>query len=56
MHGDAKPRVEAMEKERVELPVNEQSQEVAGSHPPAQIVGINDLHELDAEMGPRSSE
>ena len=48
-HSDAKPRVEAMEKERAELPVNEQSQEVTGSQPEVEIAGIHNLHELHGE-------
>ncbi|KAH6644393.1 aspartic peptidase domain-containing protein [Boeremia exigua] len=49
LHDNAIPRVEAMEKERAELPANEQSLEVAGSHPHPDIEGIHGLHELHSE-------
>lgn len=49
LHDDAKPRVEAMGKERAELPVNERSLEVVGFQPQAEVAGIHDLHELYGE-------
>ncbi|KAJ8112360.1 hypothetical protein OPT61_g5261 [Boeremia exigua] len=49
LNDSAKPRVEAMEKERAELPVNEHRLEIAGSHPPPEIEGIHGVHELHSE-------
>lgn len=49
MHGDAKPWVEAMGKERTELPVKEQCQEAPCQQFLSELEEIHSLYELDGQ-------
>jgi len=48
LHGEAIPRVEAMEKERAELETNKPSLELASLNSQHEIDGLYLIHEMDA--------